>query len=71
MEFKFFIGQYNNYDIPTNHYIISVSPEMYDPRTLDRIKVVRHKHCDPNITETHKMIIADTHYLWDWFFPNM
>jgi len=66
MEFKFFIGQYNNYDIPNNHYIISVSPTLYYPRTLDIVRVVRYKHFDPEIEEVHRMTIGRGHYLWDW-----
>ena len=66
MEFKFFNTPKIYTDLPDNHQIINMSPVMCDPATFGSIKIVYHKHINPNIQQVHKMIIHEGHELWDW-----
>jgi hypothetical protein len=43
-----------------------MSPVMCDPATFGSIRIVYHKHIDPNIQQVYKMIIHEGHDLWDW-----
>jgi len=72
MEFKFFTGiPYNPYDevyrdIPEDHYVYNISPDMYEPYNFNLIRVVYYKHSDPTIEGEYKMVINEGHPLWNW-----
>ncbi len=66
MEFKFFNTSKIYADLPYNHHIIKMGPVMCDPATFGSIRVVYHKHINPNIKQAHKMFIHEGHELWDW-----
>ncbi len=65
MNFKFFNNNIHP-DLPDNHYIIDMGPVMCDPATFGSIRIVYHKHINPNIKQVYKMIIHEGHDLWDW-----
>lgn len=63
-DFKLLKGYINPNHIPDDHYIVNVSPEMYEPRYFNRVKIIYHKHQNPNISRVYKMYIAEGHPLW-------
>jgi hypothetical protein len=69
MSFKLLKGDPIHKFIPTDHYIIKVGPDMYEPFSFNRVRLVYHKHKDPNIEKIHKLKIEEGHYLWNW--PNI
>ncbi len=66
MEFKFFNTSKIYADLPYNHHIIKMGPVMCDPATFGSIRIVYHKHIDPNIQQVQKMYISEGHELWNW-----
>lgn len=52
--------------LPTDHYLLDVGPEMYEPRTLERVRFIYYKHIDPNQEEVFKKLIDEQHPLYHW-----